>query len=166
SKRFFMSNQILWTEALKLARNGIPVFPCGADTPPLTPNGFKDASFDAETVHLWWTESPDALIGVPTGMKLCVIDLDLQHSEALKWLEDNRNRVPLTRSHRTRSGGLHWLFAPNDKVKCSAGKLCRGVDTRGHGGYIIWWPACGFEVLHAGVLAQVPDWITEALNPK
>src|SRR5262249_40396643 len=55
---------------------------------------------------------------------------------------------------------------PNDKVKCSAGKLCRGVDTRGHGGYIIWWPACGFEVLHAGVLAQGPDWITEALNPQ
>lgn len=51
-------------------------------------------------------------------------------------------------------------------MKCTASKLGPHVDTRGHGGYIIWWPACGLEVLHGGVLAPVPDWIIEALNPK
>jgi len=161
-----MSNENLWTEALKLARKGIPVFPCGPDKRPLTPNGFKDASSDAETVHLWWTEHADALIGTPTGVKFCVLDLDLQHIAAQRWLADNRNRVPLTRTHRTRSGGIHWLFAPNDKVRCSASKLGPHIDTRGLGGYIIWWPACGLEVLHAGVLAPAPDWMVEALNPK
>jgi hypothetical protein len=72
----------------------------------------------------------------------------------------------LTRTHATRSGGKHLLFAPNDKVKCSAGKLGPHVDTRGHGGYIVFWPACGFEILHRDVLAPVPAWIIEALNPK
>src|SRR5262249_48249573 len=114
-----MSNKILVTEALKLARRGISIFPCGADKRPLTANGYKDASCDAETVHLWWTEHPDALIGVPTGQKFVVLDLDLQHADAQQWLEDNRHRLPLTRTHRTRSGGMHWLFAPNDKVRCS-----------------------------------------------
>ena len=103
---------------------------------------------------------------MPTGDKFVVVDLDLQHPAALEWLQDNRQRLPLTRTHSTRSGGKHLLFAQNDKVKCSAGKLGRHVDTRGHGGYIVWWPACGFEVLHGGALAPVPDWIVEALNPK
>jgi hypothetical protein len=61
---------------------------------------------------------------------------------------------------------MHLLFAPNDKVKCSASKLGPHVDTRGHGGYVVYWPACGLEVLHGSVLAPVPDWIVEALNPK
>src|SRR5262245_4027616 len=161
-----MSNKILWTEALKLAHRGIPLFPCGPDKRPLTPAGFKDATAEPEQVHLWWTENPEALIGVPAGSKFVVVDLDLQHADAQQWLEDNRHRLPLTRSHATRSGGKHLLFAPNDKVKCSAAKLGPHVDTRGAGGYIIWWPACGLEVLHGGVLAPVPDWIVEALNPK
>jgi hypothetical protein len=157
----------LWTEALKLARRGIPVFPCNpADKRPLTSSGFKDATCDPDQVHLWWTERRDALIGVPAGGKFVVVDLDLQHVEALQWLEDNRCRLLLTRTHSTRSGGKHYLFAPHDAVKCSAGKLGPHVDTRGLGGYIIWWPACGLEVLHARVLAPVPEWILEALNPK
>jgi Bifunctional DNA primase/polymerase, N-terminal len=156
----------LWTEALELAHGGIPVFYCDPQTKrPLTKNGFKDATADPDQVHLWWTEHPDALIGVPTGEKFVVIDVDLQHADALEWLEDNRHRLPLTLTHSTRSGGKHFLFTPNDKVKCSAGKLGRHVDTRGAGGYIIWWPACGLEVLHGDALAEVPDWICEALAP-
>lgn len=155
-----------WLEALKLARKGIPVFPCGPDKRPLTTRGFKDTSTDPDVVHDWWSRWPDALIGVPTGDKFVVVDVDLQHTDAQQWLEDNRHRLPLTRTHRTRSGGLHLLFAPNDKVKCSASKLGPHVDTRGTGGYVIWWPTCGLEVLHAEVLAPVPEWIIEALNPK
>jgi Bifunctional DNA primase/polymerase, N-terminal len=155
-----------WTAALGLAHKGHLVFPCGEDKRPLTPNGFKDATADPDVIHDWWVRCPDALIGVPTGPKFVVIDLDLQHEDAQAWLANNRQRLPLTRTHATRSGGKHFLFAPNAKVKCSASKICRGVDTRGLGGYIVWWPACGLEVLHRGVLARVPDWIIEALNPK
>jgi hypothetical protein len=162
----------LWTGAMKLARRGIPVFPCknlpghDDDKKPLTPKGFKDATTDPDVVHEWWAAHPAALIGVPTGVRFVVVDVDLQHEDAQQWLADNRERVPLTRTHRTRSGGLHWLFAPNDKVKCTASKLGPHIDTRGSGGFIVWWPACGLEVLHGGVLAPVPEWIVEALNPK
>ena len=162
-----MSNRNLWTEALKLARKGVPAFPCDIDKRPLTANGFKDATADADVVHGWWTEYPDALIGILAGLKFVVLDLDLQHEDAQRWYDENRARLPLTRTHATRSGGRHLLFAPNDKVKCSTSKLGPHVDTRGLGGYVIWWPACGgLEVLHGGVLAPVPDWIVEALNPK
>jgi putative DNA primase/helicase len=162
----------LWAKAHELARQAVPVFPCinrpshASDKRPLTANGFKDATCDPETVHLWWTEHPNALIGVPTGPRFVAVDGDLQHADAQKWLDDNRARLPLTRTHATRSGGRHWLFAPNDQVKCSTGRLGPHIDTRGWGGYLVWWPACGLEVLHGRVLAPVPEWILDAFKPR
>jgi hypothetical protein len=128
-------------------------------------NGFKDASTDPNIIHAWWTEHPEALTGVPTGERFVVLDIDLQHIDAQQWYDINRSRLPLTRMHVTRSGGRHLLFKPTPEVGCSAGKLGSHIDTRGLGGYVIWWPACGLDVLHGGVLAPVPDWIIEALRP-
>lgn len=147
----------------KLAKRGLPVFPCDNDKRPFTAHGFKDACVDLDLIHRWWTRWPTALIGVPTGMKFCVVDVDLQHREAQQWYA--RAKIPITRIHVTRSGGRHILFRPHDKVGCSAGKLWPHVDTRGSGGYIIWWPAERLDVLHAETLASVPDWIIGKLNP-
>jgi Bifunctional DNA primase/polymerase, N-terminal len=120
-------------KALKLAQR-VPVFPCDNDKTPFVTHGFKDASSDPDTIRKWWLKWPDALIGVPTGIKFVVVDLDLQHDEARGWLSDNWGRLPVTRTHRTRSGGKHLLFAPHPDVKCSTGKVHPHVDTRGHGG--------------------------------
>jgi Bifunctional DNA primase/polymerase, N-terminal len=163
-------NNNLWTEALKLARRGIPVFPCinkpgeEADKRPLTRSGFKDASTDPDVIHDWWTHHPDALVGVPTGGRFVVVDIDCsKHVEAAQWY-GNAN-LPITRTHVTRSNGRHLLFKPDARVKCSTSKICRGVDTRGLGGYIIWWPAIGLEVLHCAAFAELPEFIIRALNP-
>jgi hypothetical protein len=149
-------------QALELAGQGHCVFPCAANKSPLTLRGFKDASVDFEVIDSWWTHWPDALIGVPTGEKFVVIDADLQHVEAQVWYA--RANLPLTRAHVTRSGGRHLLFQPQGELRCTAGKLHPHIDTRGQGGFIVWWPACGLEVLHENVLAPVPDWILRALT--
>ena len=151
------------SSALSLADRGIPVFPCNSKKRPMIEGGFKNATTDQDVIRDWWHRWPDALIGVPTGERFVVVDIDLQHPEAQQW--HARADIPLTREHRSKSGGRHLFFRPDDRVGCLAGKIWPHVDTRGKGGYIIWWPAEGLDVLHGGALAEIPEWIVEKLNP-
>jgi hypothetical protein len=152
--------------ALKLARRGVPVFPCNADKVPylrLGP-GFGGATTDPDLIKEWWSKWPDALVSVRAGIKFVVLDIDCaKHVEAAQWY-GNAN-LPITRTHVTRSGGRHLLFQPDERFRCTTSRICRGVDTKGVNGCVIWWPACGFEVLHGGELAPVPEWIIKRLEP-
>jgi hypothetical protein len=148
--------------ALQLAERGQPVFPCGNSKQPVTPHGFKNATTNAGVICHWWSCYPSALIGVPTGPRFVVVDVDLQWPEAQWWYA--HANLPITRKHETRSGGRHLLFQPHDAVKCTASKIHKHVDTRGHGGFVIWWPALGLEVLHANVLAPVPEFVLRAVR--
>jgi hypothetical protein len=157
-------------EALKLAFYGTPSFPCLPDKRPACPHGFKDATADAAQLAELWQRYPGTLVGVPTGPASGVFVLDIdsaKHPEADEWLERHAACLPETRSHRTRSGGLHLLFKHQAGLKNSTSKLAPGVDTRGEGGFIIWWPFhLGLGADHHMVpLADVPKWLIEALNP-
>src|SRR5262245_55097011 len=114
----------LMHEALKLARRGVPVFPCNADKVPLVKlgAGFANASTDPDVIKDWWTHWPDALVSVRTGIKFVVLDVDLaKHPEAAQWY--GRANLPITRTHITRSGGRHLLFQPDERFRCTASKI-------------------------------------------
>jgi hypothetical protein len=153
--------------ALLLARDGRRCFPCLANKHPATPHGFKDASSDPEKVRALWRRYPGPVIGVATGeaADIDVLDLDSKHREAVEWLRENRHRLPLTRLHRTRSGGLHFLFQHAPGMRSWAGRPVRGVDGRGDGGYVVWWPATCLPVLSDMPPAPWPRWLLAELRP-
>jgi putative DNA primase/helicase len=156
--------------ARDLLAQGTPVFPCHHDKRPCTQHGFKDATTEARQIAAWAAQWPDALVGVPTGKAsgLFVLDVDVKGGkDGFRTLQEKGWSLPTTRTHRTKNGGgAHYLFRAPDGIslKTSAGNLGDGLDTRGDGGYIIWWPAHGCEVEHPDELADVPAWLVEALR--
>ncbi len=145
--------------ALSLAEAGYLVFPCTnfpnepeKDKKPLIKNGFKGATKDPAQIREWWTKFPDALVGMPTGALtgIFVVDDDTAKkpdAASSAWLAT----LPPTRTHSTRSGGKHLLYmqpagvATKSKVGIEFdGAKLKSVDTRGDGGYIIWWAAHGY----------------------
>lgn len=156
--------------ALELAEQGIPCFPCLANKKPACVHGFKQATAVADDLRKLWGTSPGVLVGVPTGTPsgLFVVDIDsARHPEAKVWHEQNAPYLPQTRCHQTESGGWHLFFQHREGLRNSGSKLARGVDTRGSGGYCIWWPAhLGGAAQHRfAVATPIPDWIVDALNP-
>ncbi|HEV8494170.1 MAG TPA: bifunctional DNA primase/polymerase [Candidatus Angelobacter sp.] len=151
-----------------LSRAGTPVFFCNSDKRPTTPHGFHDAVNNPLSAERLYNLHPGPLLAVPTGAAsgLDVLDLDLQHQPADEWWLANKDRIPLTRTHRTRSGGLHIFFQHHAGLRNTASKIAKGVDTRCDGGYVIWWPASDFEVLSTAPIAAWPAWLLAELRPK
>lgn len=167
------SPQIL-NAALEYARMGWHVFPIRPKNKiPLTAHGFKDATVDEASITQWWTQWPDANIGIATGIQsgLVVLDVDTDKGgeESLNKLEARYGRLPHTVKQRTGGGGFHCLFRhPGHTVRNSAGSLGLGLDVRGDGGYIVVPPSThasgqSYEweqpITSDSPLAPLPGWL-------
>jgi hypothetical protein len=127
------------------------------DKRPAHDGGFHVASTDPEQIEAWnWSAR---LIGVPTGSRsgIAVLDIDPRNGGD-DWLKAHARRLPYTRCHLTRSGGVHLLFKTDGAIRNSANLIAPGVDVRATGGYIVWWPAHGGTVLDFLPLAKLPPW--------
>jgi hypothetical protein len=147
--------------ALKAAlRLKYPCFPCDAQKRPTVKGGFKAARTMDSGLASLWLSNPGVLIGVPAGPAsgLAVLDIDTAKGGS-EWWRQNRSRLPRTRQHETRGGGIHLLFKHEDGIRNTAGRIAKGIDTRGWGGYVIWWPAAGFGVVNPEDLAPWPNWL-------
>ena len=154
--------------ALELAGKGYKVFFCALDKTPTTPHGFHDATDDRGALFDLWQLNPGELIGVATGevSGFDVVDVDIEHLAARVWWHLNAGRLPQTRTHATRRGGLHLLFGHRAAMCCSASRIAIGVDVRGDGGYCIWWPGAGLPVLCDKPPAPWPEWLVAVAEPR
>lgn len=131
-------------DAAKLyAGGGWRVFPCRGKRP-LTKHGCKDATTDQGTIDAWWEQWPDANVAIATGKDsgLYVIDVDAKSGGIESWsqmLKDNS--IPATTAVKTGGGGYHFYFLTGEALPNTAGKLAKGIDTRGEGGYVIAAPS-------------------------
>ena len=184
------------TAALVYASRGWPVFPvwwpeagkcaCGNPDCPnpakhpigkLVPNGHNGATTDPAIIRRWWTASPSANIGIPTGPEsdLVVVDIDPRH-DGDKSLKKLPGLMPLTTTANTGGGGEHYFFkypGNGQKIK-SRNEMAGfpGIDQKAGGGYIVASPS---NHISGGVyswkippsdtypLAPIPDWLMTLL---
>lgn len=153
---------------------------------PRTPNGVLDATTDPDIVRAWWTQWPDANIGVATGeiSGLIVLDVDAGRSaevggrlvpegeHSLLLLEEEHGPLPATLQARTGSGGRHILFTrPSGGSYRNRARMAPSLDVRGDGGYIVAPPslhASGhrYEWSEEGGenLADLPAWLATLIS--
>jgi Bifunctional DNA primase/polymerase, N-terminal/Primase C terminal 2 (PriCT-2) len=131
----------------------LPVFPCASDKRPLV-KAWPTSAERIEPKPSW------PLVGVPTGITFSVLDIDL---DGLSWLASAS--LPPTRTHVTRSGGRHLLFRHREGLRTSKGQIAQGVDVRGEGGFVVWWPREGLAV-EERELADWPEGLGSALRKR
>lgn len=181
--------------ALSYTAQDWPVFPCrssASDTvdphtgeiitmgekTPLTSNGFKAATKTQRIIERWWSDWPDAAVGLPTGSATGFFALDIDNkpggANGFDWLSDmeaEHGPLPATARVTSPNGGLHIYFKYVVGTR-NRGALGAGVDIRSEGGYVL---AAG-STMHDGrtykwvddirEIADAPDWLLALLLPR
>jgi hypothetical protein len=105
------------------------------------PHGVKDATCNRARILAWWTRHPFANIGLATGHRFDVLDVDGPSGEqAIRTLAAEhclRSSGPLV---RTGGGGWHYYLAPTGLGNIHPQDLAH-VDWRGRGGYVVAPPS-------------------------
>jgi len=135
--------------ARSLAAAGVPVFPCEPDGKrPLTRRGFLDATSDLAQIAAWWSRTPEANIGLPTGAMsgVVVVDVDVHGPVDGRAAWRRASEAGLVGEAgllvRTPTGGAHAYFPATVGTEQRSWQAAgAGVDFRGDGGYIIAPPS-------------------------
>lgn len=177
------------------ADQGMPVFPCRSqaeeyvdpitgeivtlgEKTPKTSNGFKAATRFPRIIERWWSDWPDAAVGLPTGEKTGFFALDIDNkpggANGFDWLaemEAEHGPLPDTARVTSPNGGLHIYFKYVVGTR-NRGALGAGVDIRSEGGYVL---AAGSTMANGRSykwetetreIADAPAWLLDLLLPK
>jgi len=166
----------LMAAALDYARRGWPVLPLapGSKVPlgKLVPHGLHDATTDPSVILRLWLDTPSAGIGLRTGTKFDVLDLDGDAGwRSLARLVDSSG-YPLGVGPiaATPGGGAHYLFEVTGLG--NRAKFAPGLDWRGHNGYVVAAPSvhpngCRYEWVVAPneeAIPPAPKWLVDLLR--
>jgi putative DNA primase/helicase len=120
-------------EYLKEGRSVIPLRPTGKNPYLDSWAELQERRPTEEEVNGWWTQWPDANIGIVTGdiSGITVVDFDAG---------SNKDGFPPTLAVKTGGGGWHYYYSYNASVSNRVGILPK-TDIRNDGGYVVAPPS-------------------------
>jgi hypothetical protein len=107
---------------------------------PRTPNGVHNATTVRKRIKAWLQKWPSASFGIATGRSsgIIVLDVDRKVGKAsLEALQDKHGHLPKTVTVKTGKGRHLYFRCDGARVGNSAGRLGKGIDVRGDGGYVV-----------------------------
>ncbi|SLN10713.1 phage/plasmid primase, P4 family [Pseudooctadecabacter jejudonensis] len=150
--------------AQNAAERGFKVFPCKKDgKEPAISAWHKYATADVEQVRRWWTDNPNANVGLNLkASDLVAVDVDSYKQDCEWQIFSAGLDIPDTTIQTSARGGTHYIFkAPFGAEYAST--ACSGVDVK-HNGYIL----LDQSTFQGGTyemqtdwddLSDAPDWI-------
>lgn len=148
----------MFSYALGYAKRGLKVLPCyepfgpactcgnpdckNQGKHPRTVHGVKDATTDPGQIQKWWTEWPNANIGI-SAEGLIILDIDAKNGgfASFEKLETEFGKLPDTWIADTGGGGQHLFFKRNGGACKNGAGLRQGIDIRTDGGFVIAAPS-------------------------
>jgi hypothetical protein len=107
----------------------------------LVPHGVKDATTNRARILAWWTRHPQANIGLATGHRFDVLDVDgPTGAKAIQELAAAHGLQSVGPLVRTGGGGWHYYLARTGRGNVQPQGL-EHVDWRGRGGYVVAPPS-------------------------
>jgi hypothetical protein len=107
----------------------------------LVSHGVRDATTNRARVLAWWTQQPQANIGLACGHRFDVLDVDGPiGAQAIRTLAAEHGLTSSGPLVRTGGGGWHYYLAPTGLGNVRPAGLAH-VDWRGQGGYVIAPPS-------------------------
>ena len=157
--------------ALDYLRRGMSVIPLDKKVALLnTWVEFQKRLPTEEEVNAWWTQHPDANIGIVTGGISKIVVVDVDGDEVPDFVD--------TPHCQTSPGRFHFYFAhPGFNVPNSSKTVAPSIDIRADGGYVAAPPSKHFNKvtgkldgkyewglsLDDAPLAELPKWIVEKI---
>ncbi|WP_170340884.1 bifunctional DNA primase/polymerase [Ruegeria arenilitoris] len=149
--------RIYWDTSKHLGKGG------WNKTPLKGTRGHKDAQWPQFIDRLDWHGANGFGIpmGATTGLYMLDADDYKDGGEADRWMDERK--LPPTRTHKTVSGGRHFIYALSTRFKTlrSRNDIVPGLDSRGEGGWAAFGP--GYEVIDSRMPAILPSEICEEL---
>jgi len=135
---------------------------------PRTIHGVTSATTRPNVLRAWWARWPEANIGIATGGRVVVLDVDGDAGRAAV----ARRPMPATPVVETGRGWHHYYATSHELPSRIA--LLPGVDVRGRGGYVVAPPslhAAGHQYaclvslpLDEAPLAPAPEWLIKLVD--
>ena len=131
-------------DVLRIIQMGYKVFPVRCkDKIPLTAHGHLDASKNQDQIKDWWTQFPDANIGLLVGEEagICILDIDPRNGgdNSLSRLIETYGNLPATVEVISGGGGRHFYFLYNSNFFIPS-EFKNGIDIKKKG-YIVIPPS-------------------------
>lgn len=146
---------------------------------PLRDGGYKVATTNPDLIKQWWTDAPQANIGIATGDGLVVLDIDNRHGgdESLADLVREVGKPPDTVESQTGNGRHIYLHDPTGRIRTGIVDGRPGIDVKAEGGYVVAPPSRHWSGQHyqwefsshpdlVSVAHLPPAWLALLTRPK